>query len=196
MDEVKFLAKVEGLNIDEARLTYKARQRLPKSAFCGPNRTYPAHDAAHVRNALARLSRFGHRLPKSTRAKILACLKRRAKRFGIEVSESYRWNEDGSLNPKYKKKISETVDWLLERYGMNDEAFWIQRAIKHKGALRRQLGIKEGEVIPVSLLQKIINTETGKTVSDKGRRIRVTTQLKRRAILALRLRRMPKRGRK
>lgn len=195
-DEINFLSKVEGLSIDEARLTYKARQKLPNSAFCGPNRTYPAHDAAHVRNALARLARFGHRLPKSVRAKILACLKRRAKKFGVEVSESYRWNDDGSVNPKYKKRVNETVSWFLNKHQLNDEAFWIQKAIQHKGALRKQLGIKEGEIIPESLLRKIINTETGKTINYKGKTIRVTTQLKRRAILALRLRHMPKRGRK
>ena len=197
MDEIEFLARAEGLTIDEAKLTYKARQKLPATAFCGPNKTYPAHDAKHVRNGFVRLSTFGHRLSKEVRARIYRCLRRRAKRFGVEHNaDTYRWKADGSPNPKWRKRINETVEWYLKKYGMLDEAYWIQKAIKHKGALRKQLGVKEGEVIPVSLLQKIINTETGKTIKYKGKTIRVTTQLKRRALLALRLRRMPKRGRK
>lgn len=67
---------------------------------------------------------------------------------------------------------------------------WIKGAIKHKGALRAQLGIKEDETIPKSLLQQIVKTETGKTVSFRGKSITVTTQLKRRALLALRLGKM------
>ena len=31
---------------------------------------------------------------------------------------------------------------------------WIQKAIKHKGALRKQLGIKKGEKIPLSKLKE------------------------------------------
>ncbi len=37
-----------------ARLTTAQRDRLPDSDFLGPNRTYPAEDAAHARNALSR----------------------------------------------------------------------------------------------------------------------------------------------
>jgi len=85
--------------------------------------------------------------------------------------------------------MDEKAKKLIEWY----EAYWISGAIKHKGALRTQLGIKEDEVIPKSVLQQIIDTETGKTISFRGKKITVTTQLKRRAILAMRLGKMPKR---
>jgi len=193
--EVEILAEYEGITIEEARLSYAARQKLPKSAFCGPNRTYPAHDAAHVRNGFVRLATFGKRLPKAVALRIYRCLVRKAKKFGVEHDPSkFSWLTG-------KKAVQETkkvIDWYLEMEGIKDpieEAYWIQKAITKKGALRKQLGIKEGEKIPVDILQKIINTETGKTVTFRGRTIRVTTTLKRRAILALRLRRMPKRGR-
>jgi hypothetical protein len=43
-----------------ARLTYASRKRLPRSAFAVPSKDgYPVHDAAHARNALARVSQFG-----------------------------------------------------------------------------------------------------------------------------------------
>jgi hypothetical protein len=37
-----------------AKLTAKARNALPDSAFAGPNRSYPIEDKAHARNAKAR----------------------------------------------------------------------------------------------------------------------------------------------
>lgn len=82
------LQQLEGFSFEEAKLTYAKREGLPASAFCGPNRTYPAHDAAHVRNALARLGTFGHRVKPVARSRIIACVKRRAKQYGIEVSET------------------------------------------------------------------------------------------------------------
>jgi len=37
-----------------AKLTAKARNALPDSAFAGPNRTYPVEDKSHARDAKAR----------------------------------------------------------------------------------------------------------------------------------------------
>lgn len=42
-----------------AKLSYKARKKLPTSTFAGPDRSYPINDKAHARNALARVSQFG-----------------------------------------------------------------------------------------------------------------------------------------
>jgi len=69
---------------EDAKLSYKARKNLPDSAFCGPDRSFPAHDASHVRNGLARLNQ-SHFSP-AVKAKILSCLRRRAKKYGIKVS--------------------------------------------------------------------------------------------------------------
>jgi len=96
--------------------------------------------------------------------------------IGEELAKTFE--ETKKINPK-----------LLEYF---EAKLWIQGAIKHKGALRAQLGVKEDEEIPVSILNQIKNTDTGKTVTFKGKSITVTTQLKRRAILALRLKAMHK----
>lgn len=69
---------------EDAKLSYQSRKNLPDSAFCGPNRSFPAHDAAHVRNGLARLNQSN--LSPSQKAKTLACLRSRAKKYGIKVS--------------------------------------------------------------------------------------------------------------
>lgn len=72
---------------------------------------------------------------------------------------------------------------------------WIPKDIK-KGALKRQLGYKEDQTIPTSILDKIIRAKIGSTVTVKGKKIKVTTLLKRRANLARTFRKIRKRGRK
>lgn len=117
---INSIMELEGQTFEEAKLTYQRRKQLPTSAFCGPNRSYPAHDAAHVRNALARLSTFGGRLKAGVRARILACVKRRAKRFGVDISETAegrlilaKWDETIPKETREKelKQIEETVKY-------------------------------------------------------------------------------------
>lgn len=40
---------------------------------------------------------------------------------------------------------------------------WIQKAIKHKGALREKLGVKEGKKIPEKKLKKAEHSKNPKT---------------------------------
>lgn len=207
--EITVLIELEGLTIEEAKLTYAERQNLPSSAFCGPDRTYPAHDAKRVRNAFARLSKFGKKMPKSVALKIYRCIVRRAKKFNVEHDTSkFKWltghktvQEAFDEMEERDAMLLEFLDEELEEYAICNcpieetaRKLWIQKAISKKGALRKQLGIKKGEKVPISILRRIVDTETGKTVSFRGKTIRVTIQLKRRALLALRLIKMPKRG--
>jgi len=78
--------------------------------------------------------------------------------------------------------------------------YWIQEAIKKEGALSRQLGIPVRDNIPKTLLEKIAKTPIGKTIRNptkKGkRRIKVTRKLKKRAVLALTLKRLAEKRRR
>ena len=40
-----------------AKLTTKARKALPKSAFLGPDRTFPGNDKSHLRDAISGATR-------------------------------------------------------------------------------------------------------------------------------------------
>jgi len=89
---VNILMEDARMDTNDKKLSSEARQSLPDSSFCyvvtqdGKKvRKFPAHDAAHVRNGLARLPQA--KLPDSAKSKILACLKRRAKKYGIKVSD-------------------------------------------------------------------------------------------------------------
>jgi len=77
--------------------------------------------------------------------------------------------------------------------------FWIRKAIKKPGALRRALRIPAEKKIPTKLLRRITKAKAGQTITNPTRvgkrRIRVTRLLERRAILALILRGLPRRGR-
>ena len=74
--------------------------------------------------------------------------------------------------------------------------YWIQSAIKKKGALSRQLGIPIQKNIPFTLLEKIRHAKIGSTITNPTktgkRRIKVTRLLKKRAVLALTLKRLRK----
>ncbi len=83
------VAKEDTELAEDAKLSYAARKGLPDSAFCGPDRSFPAHDAAHVRNGLARLNQSKGK----DKEKILSCLRSRAKKYGIKVATKVNSSE-------------------------------------------------------------------------------------------------------
>jgi hypothetical protein len=65
-----------------AELTGKKRQSLPKQSFAIPEkRAYPIHNAAHARNALARVSQHGSPAEKR---RVTAAVRRRYPSIGKE----------------------------------------------------------------------------------------------------------------
>jgi len=62
------------------KLTTKTRKALPKGVFCGPKRSFPVHDCAHVRAAKVYLKRS--KFSGSTQQRIAACINRKAKALG------------------------------------------------------------------------------------------------------------------
>lgn len=77
---------------------------------------------------------------------------------------------------------------------------FIQKIKLKKGALSRQLGIREKDNIPKTLLNKIVDAEAGDTITNPTktgkRRIKVTRLLERRAIFARTLKGFNKGGKK
>jgi hypothetical protein len=61
-----------------AKLTTKARKKIPTSEFAGPDRSYPIADKSHARNALARAS------GKPVEARVRAAVKRKYPDIGQE----------------------------------------------------------------------------------------------------------------
>lgn len=152
----------DGFEIHEdAKLTTEKRNALPDSDFCfvrgtGANkvRKFPAHDAAHVRNGLSRLSQSN--LSSSDKSSVLSCLKNRAKKFNVEVSKDSFNEDDYSLNSH------ELI--LIKRKGKNmpniringiDYATDSQEIVNHVSSL-------EGKVDTLTVDLKNVNIEVDK----------------------------------
>ena len=118
VEEYLVISEYEGLEIEEAKLTYAARKDLPTSAFCGPDRSFPAHDAAHVRAGLQRLSQFWAKIAPATRKKILGCLVRRAKRFGVEYDPKKFEETVGESVSEAEMRKEAVTDWYLQVLGI------------------------------------------------------------------------------
>lgn len=86
----------------EAKLTAAQRKRLPDSAFCGPNRSFPAHDRPHVLAGLRLLGRA--KLSPAQKARVRACLLRKARQMGMKTGQ----DDDGE---------SAVVFWLVPEHG-------------------------------------------------------------------------------
>jgi hypothetical protein len=104
-EDYEVIAELEGMSVQEAKLEYSERQKLPATAFCGPHKSYPSHDATYVRNGLTKLSQFGSKLNPKVKARIEECLKSRAKRFGVEVLET-------------KVNRLPLINWYLQECGL------------------------------------------------------------------------------
>tara|TARA_A100001201_G_scaffold15389_2_gene18577 strand:+ start:5361 stop:7163 length:1803 start_codon:yes stop_codon:yes gene_type:complete len=66
-----------GFELGDKALTTEQRKELPDSAFCGPDRSFPVNDCAHVTAARRLIGRA--KLSDSQKAKVLACVDRKAK---------------------------------------------------------------------------------------------------------------------
>ena len=74
------------------KLTGPARKKLKKSVFCGPNSSFPVPDCKHVATAKAYLGRSKFSL--STKKRIAACINRKAKQLGCDVSKKAKASEN------------------------------------------------------------------------------------------------------
>ena len=99
------MVDLEGFTYEEAKLTYKGRENLPASAFCGPKRTYPAHDAKRIRAAIQRLMQFK---PKGWK-KILSCVCGRAKKARISSPICKKYGHATFSEAKL-------IDWFINNH--------------------------------------------------------------------------------
>jgi len=70
---------------EDAKLSTQKRKSLPSSSFCGPNRSFPVPDCAHVTAARRLIGRFKG---PGNKSKILACVARKAKALGCPGSSN------------------------------------------------------------------------------------------------------------
>ena len=78
-----FIAPIlDEIEAGDAKLSAAQRKALKSSTFCGPNRSFPVPDCAHVTAARRLVNRF-----KGNKAGILACVNRKAKALGCDKAQ-------------------------------------------------------------------------------------------------------------
>lgn len=100
----------------DTKLTTEQRDKFPDSAFCGPNKSFPGHDKAHVTAGLSLLDRV--EASDANKAKVRACLFRKGKKYGTipqkdEVSDDFDilFRIDDAFSPE---EITELDSWFKE----------------------------------------------------------------------------------
>ena len=73
-----------------SNLTQKQRDKLPDSAFCGPNRTYPVLDSSDVQGVASLIGKA----PQSEQDSIKACVIAKAKKFKWPIPKA--WQDSNS----------------------------------------------------------------------------------------------------
>lgn len=73
------------IELEDKTLSAEERKELPDSAFCGPNRSFPVNDCAHVTAARRLVSRA--KLSDAQKAKVMACVNAKASQMKCDVEE-------------------------------------------------------------------------------------------------------------
>jgi len=96
------------------KLTTKDRKKLKSGTFCGPGRSFPVPDCKHVAAAKAYLSRS--KFSAETKKKIAACINRKAKALGCDVSKKAKAFIELSYVEKklYSSDVFATTKRLVE----------------------------------------------------------------------------------
>ena len=106
-----------GIMQDKA-LTTEQRKELPDSAFCGPNRSFPVPDCAHVTAARRLIGQA--KASGETKAKIMACVNSKSGKMNCEKSKDYLQLEQqfDELKKQYsllEEKLALVVNKLEEK---------------------------------------------------------------------------------
>lgn len=95
----------------DAKLKAAARKRLPDSAFCGPDQSYPAHDRAHAINALARVKQHGS---PALQSRVKACVCRKYPSLPACKTGSKDW-EAIDINASWPKELLDELETIKDK---------------------------------------------------------------------------------
>lgn len=83
------------IELEDKTLSAEQRKELPDSAFCGPDRSFPVNDCAHVTAARRLVSRA--KLSDAQKAKVLACVNAKANEMKCDMEEQKDTQELNNL---------------------------------------------------------------------------------------------------
>jgi len=107
---------------EDAALTSEQRKELPESAFCGPNRSFPVPDCAHVSAARKLIGRA--KVSGETKQKIMACVNSKAGKMSCDKDKDYlelesRYSDLLSKYNSLEEKLSVVIESIISK---NDDS--------------------------------------------------------------------------
>lgn len=150
---------------EDAKLSYASRKNLPDSAFCGPGRSFPAHDAAHVRAGLQMLNKSKGK----DRGPILSCLKGRAKKYGIKVSTKTSDSGEGIVID------SITVIDVLLSDAVLDDILYLDIMIDYLRSLGLTVEVGDSSVVTLPTVEDKEKKEEPKEIPKESPKTEDTT---------------------
>lgn len=115
------------LESEDAKLSTERRNKLKTGSFCGPGRSFPVPDCAHVTAARRLIGRA--KVSDATKAKILACVNRKAKSLGCETKTKDSFEEAVArvINSIDMAATHAAIRWMEEVYA-DEQAALPQKA--------------------------------------------------------------------
>lgn len=92
----------------DSKLSTAARKRLPGSSFCGPNKSFPVADCAHVTAARRLIGRAS--ASSATKSKILACVSRKATAMNCGAKKDTKEEIDSTKDKKEEDCLCKDAD--------------------------------------------------------------------------------------
>lgn len=127
--EILDLALQSILREEDAELSTEARNELPDSVFCGPERSFPIPDCAHVTAAKRLIGRY--KGSDATKTKIMACVNKKADAMKCNSSEDANSlkTELADLQEKYnvlENKFKELLEIVVIKSKKNNDSIEIK----------------------------------------------------------------------
>ena len=116
----------------DAELTTEKRNALPDSSFCGPERSFPIPDCAHVTAAKRLIGRY--KGSDSTKAKIMACVNKKAENMSCNKKEDQeelttKFNELQAKYDSLETKFKELLEIVVIKSKKNVDSIEIENNI-------------------------------------------------------------------
>lgn len=100
------LADMDSAIVADAKLSSEKRKKLASSTFCGPDKSFPVPDCAHVTAARRLIGRYKGTGDKET---ILNCVARKAKAMGCDATKDSVKADEAKIQDSVQEIVQETV---------------------------------------------------------------------------------------
>ena len=140
--------------LEDAKLSAERRKSLTKSQFCGPNRSFPVPDCAHVTAAKRLLNRA--KLSEAAKADVLSCVNRKSKAMGCSDNSNKSDSVKTQDNMNHARMLRGLLSVLEEDHYYSNESVLDE---DEKGMLQAAIKRLAGLVGKDSFINAVVSSE-------------------------------------